>query len=120
MFNTFSFINSLLHTASVVSAVAPQISAESHKAATMDLIGVGLADLINTGALGTGRANQYATLGMGVYSIVMAIANRNGIIAQAANPPAPIQVLTEPPAELNLATARSAASGINMDAFQRA
>ena len=74
-----------LAVAVAVTSVAPQISAENHKQATLDLAGVALQASAKF-ATAT-AANVWIQLGAqllpAIYDEVMTIVNKNGLLAQA-------------------------------------
>lgn len=96
MLNIFSQIAQLtsgtLAIAAAVTNAAPQVSAESHKQATLDLTGVALQAAGKVAAASTG--NVWVLLGAqllpAIYDEVMTVVNKHGLIAaavaQAATP----------------------------------
>jgi hypothetical protein len=74
-----------LSVAAAVTSVAPQVSAENHKQATLDLTGVALQAAAKVAS--TTTANVWVALASqllpAIYDEVMTIVNKNGLIAQA-------------------------------------
>ena len=89
MLSLFNEISNLaagtLAVAAAVSSVAPQISAENHKQATLDLTGVALQAAAKVAASTT--TNVWVTLGSqllpAIYDEVMTVVNKNGLISQS-------------------------------------
>ena len=79
-----------LAVAAAVTAVAPQISAENHKQATLDLTGVALQAAAKVASTATG--NVWVQLGSqllpAIYEEVMTVVNKNGLLAQSLTAPA--------------------------------
>lgn len=94
MLSIFNEISNLasgtLAVAAAVTSVAPQISAENHKQATLDLTGVALQAAAKVAS--TATANVWVALGAqllpAIYDEVMTVVNKNGLIAQSAANPA--------------------------------
>jgi hypothetical protein len=80
-----------LAVAAAVTSVAPQISAESHKQAVLDLAGVALQAAAKVASTTTGNAwvQIAAALLPAIYDEVMTVVNKNGLITQAVTAPAP-------------------------------
>jgi hypothetical protein len=74
-----------LAVAAAVTSAAPQISAENHKQATLDLTGVALQAASKVASNTT--TNIWVQLGSqllpAIYDEVMTIVNKNGMIAQS-------------------------------------
>jgi hypothetical protein len=87
MLNIFNQIANLtsgtLAVAAAVSAAAPQVSAETHKQATLDLTGVALAAAAKVATAST--VNIWVVLGAellpSLYNELMTIVNKHGLIA---------------------------------------
>ena len=89
MLNIFSQIANLasgtLAVAAAVSSAAPQVSAETHKQATLDLAGVALEAAAKVASACTGNAWVLlaAAILPSMYDEVMTVVNKNGLIANA-------------------------------------
>lgn len=89
MLNNFNQIANLasgtLSVASAVSAAAPQVSAETHKQATLDLTGVALSAAAKVASAESGNAwvQLASQLLPALYDEVMTIVNKHGMIATA-------------------------------------
>lgn len=89
MLNIFNQIANLasgtMVVASAVTAAAPQVSAETHKQATLDLTGVALAAAAKVASVSSG--NVWVLLGTqllpAIYDEVMTVVNKHGMIAGA-------------------------------------
>ena len=86
IFNELAHLASgTLAVASAVTSVAPQISAENHKQATLDLTGVALQAAAKVALASTG--NVWVLLGAqllpSIYDEVMTVVNKHGLIAAA-------------------------------------
>ena len=89
MLTIFSQIASLtsgtLAIAAAVTNAAPQVSAESHKQATLDLTGVALEAAAKVATVSTG--NVWILLGAqllpSIYDEIMTVVNKHGMIATA-------------------------------------
>ena len=87
MLNVFSQIANLasgtLVVAAAVAAVAPQVSAETHRQATLDLTGVALQEAATIA--GADSTNAWVLLGASLlpvmYNEVMVVVNKHGLIA---------------------------------------
>jgi hypothetical protein len=90
MLNIFNQIANLasgtLAVASAVTNAAPQVSAESHKQATLDLAGVALETAAKVASVSTGNTWVLlaASLLPALYDEVMTVVNKHGLIATAA------------------------------------
>jgi hypothetical protein len=88
MLNIFNEIANLcsgtLAVATAVTSAAPQVSAENHKQATLDLAGVALEAAAKAAASAT--ANVWVALATellpAIYDEVMTVVNKNGLLAQ--------------------------------------
>ena len=99
MLNIFNQIANMasgtLAVAAAVSAAAPQVSAENHKQATLDLTAVALQAAAKVACAGTGNVWVLlaATMLPAMYDEVMTVVNKHGLIATnmatAATPAAP-------------------------------
>jgi hypothetical protein len=95
MLSIFNEISNLasgtLAVAAAVTSVAPQISAENHKQATLDLTGVALQAAAKVAS--TTSANVWVQLASGllpaIYDEVMTVVNKNGLLAQSVTAAAP-------------------------------
>ena len=91
MLNIFNEIANLasgtLAVATAVTSAAPQISAESHKQATLDLAGVALEAAAKAAAASVG--NVWVALASellpAIYDEIMTVVNKNGLIAKTVN-----------------------------------
>ena len=89
MLNVFNQIANLasgtLAIATAVTNAAPQVSAESHKQATLDLTAIALEIAAKVAAASTG--NAWVLLGAqllpAIYDEVMTVVNKHGLIANA-------------------------------------
>ena len=74
-----------LSVAAAVTSVAPQISAENHKQATLDLTGVALqaAAKVATSTSSNVWVQLASQLLPAIYDEVMTVVNKNGLIAQS-------------------------------------
>jgi hypothetical protein len=87
MFNIFNQIANLtsgtLAVAAAVSNAAPQVSAETHKQATLDLTGVALhaAAKVATASSGNLWVVLSAQILPAIYDEIMTVVNKNGLIA---------------------------------------
>jgi hypothetical protein len=89
MLNIFNQIANLasgtLAIAAAVTNAAPQVSAENHKQATLDLTGVALQAAAKVVTVGTG--NVWVLLGAqllpAIYDEVMTVVNKHGMLAAA-------------------------------------
>jgi hypothetical protein len=89
MLNIFNQIANLtsgtLAVAAAVSSTAPQVTAENHKQATLDLTGVALHAAAKVASAST--TNQWVTLAAqllpAIYDEVMTVVNKNGLIANS-------------------------------------
>jgi hypothetical protein len=94
MLNIFNEIANLasgtITVAAAVTSVAPQISAENHKQATLDLTGVALQAAAKVTS--SSSANIWVQLGSqllpAIYDEVMTVVNKNGLLAQSITAPA--------------------------------
>jgi hypothetical protein len=92
MLNIFNQIANMtsgtLVVASAVSAAAPQVSAETHKQATLDLAGVALETAAKIACASTGNAWVVlaAQLLPVVYEEVMTVVNKHGLMANSLTP----------------------------------
>jgi hypothetical protein len=79
-----------LAVAAAVSSAAPQVSAENHKQATLDLAGVALEAAAKVATASTG--NAWVLLGAqilpAIYDELMTIVNKHGLIATNMAQPA--------------------------------
>jgi hypothetical protein len=87
MLNIFNQVANLasgtLAVAAAVSSAAPQVSAESHKQATLDLTSVALQAAAKVAAASTGNLWVLLAAGMlpAMYDEVMTVVNKHGLIA---------------------------------------
>jgi len=74
-----------LSVAAAVTSVAPQISAENHKQATLDLTGVALqaAAKVATSTSSNVWVQLASQLLPAIYDEVMTVVNKNGLITQS-------------------------------------
>ena len=90
MLNIFSQIANLasgtLAVAAAVNSAAPQLTAETHKQATLDLTGIALQEAAKVASAST--TNIWVMLGAailpGLYDEIMTIVNKHGVIATNA------------------------------------
>ena len=89
MLNIFNQIANLasgtLAVAAAVSSAAPQVSAENHKQATLDLTGVALEAAAKVACASTGNVWVVLAAQMlpAMYDEVMTVVNKHGLIASA-------------------------------------